>query len=102
MEDILPIKVRHGHYDGKGFWWIDHALLGKKPVSLMVMFGSKVIGDKACYRIGTGPEVFFDPASLNRDDIIRQGKLLIREKLKKENVKAADDSPYDWNTVLPR
>jgi hypothetical protein len=102
MEDVLPIKVRHGHYEGKGFWWIDHILTGKKPLSIMVMFGCRIIGDKACFRIGTGREMFFDPAGTRRDDIIRQGKLLIRERLKKESVKSADGSPYDWNSVLPR
>jgi hypothetical protein len=102
MEDVIPIKVRHGHYEGKGFWWIDHVLLNKKPVSLMVMFGCKIIGDKACFRIGTGPEVFFEPASLNRDDIIRQGKCLMFERMKKAAVTAANGSRYDWNSVLPR
>jgi hypothetical protein len=102
MEDVFVIKARHGHYEGKGFWWIDHVILNGKNASLMVMFGSRKIGDKACYRIANGPEIFFDPATPNRDDIILQGKGLIREKLKKTGVKAADGSPYDWNSALPR
>lgn len=102
MEDIIPIKARHGHYEGKGFWWIDHILVDNKPVSIMVMFGSKIIGDKACYRLGKGPEMFFEPRSTNRDDIILQGKQLIRERMKKATVKAADGSPYNWNSILPK
>jgi hypothetical protein len=99
MEDVITSKARHGQYPGKGFWWIDHMLVDKKPVSIMVMFGNNIIGDKACYRIGNEPEIFFEAGAVVREPIILRGKAIIRERLKGRDVRAKDGSPYLWDSV---
>jgi len=97
MDDILPTKSRHGHSDTKALWWLDHAVVDQKPISFMIMFGSRIIGDKACYRIGNTPEIFFDARSVQRNEIILQGKELIRASLTGRTVLRKDGAPYDWN-----
>lgn len=99
MEDINATKQRHGHYEGKALWWIDHVMVDGKPVTFMVMFGNRIIGDNACYRIGSGPEIFFEPGSVDRDTIIRKGKSLIQSALKGKKVLYKSGSAYDWQST---
>jgi|SRR3989339_726238 len=99
MEDVFASKSRHGHYPGKGFWWIDQVLINKKPVSIMVMFGNNIIGDKACYRVGGEPEVFFEAGAVVREAIVLRGKAFIRDRLKGKDVCAKDGSAYNWDVV---
>ena len=96
MDDIDSVKFRHGHYEGKGLWWIDHGLVDNKKCVLMVMFGSSIIGDKTCFRIGDGIETWFEPESTDRDQIIKQGKEFLKKKLKGKDVKNLDGTPYTW------
>jgi hypothetical protein len=96
MDDTLSIKSRHGHYHNKGFWWIEPVLVNGKSSAFMVMFGADEIGDKTCYRIGGSLETWFEPASKDRTAIIRQGKALIRERLKGKKVALPDGKPYSW------
>ena len=97
MEDVFSIKARHGHYQNKGFWWIEPVRVDGRPSMFMVMFGSDRIGDKACFRVGKGAEQWFDADCASRDEIIRKGKQLIREKLKGRKVALPDGEPYKWD-----
>jgi hypothetical protein len=101
MEDVYATRARHGHYFGKAIWWIDHVLIDSKPTTLMIMIGERIIGDKSCYRIGNLQEVFFEPHSVQRDDIIRQGKAIIKNALGKKQITTQSGAPYDWNAVEP-
>ncbi|OGJ89536.1 MAG: hypothetical protein A2487_12160 [Candidatus Raymondbacteria bacterium RifOxyC12_full_50_8] len=97
MDDILATKSRHGHDSGKGFWWIKNLIVDGKKTSIMVMFGNIVIGDKACYRIGTESEVWFEAETQDREAIIEQGKELIRKQLKNKDIRNPDNTPYQWD-----
>ena len=99
MEDINGAKALHGHYAGKRFWWIENVLINNEPSSIMVMYGSRIVGDKACYRISNGKEVYFEPNSTVREEIILQGKMLIKEILKDKDIKNRDGSNFDWEKV---
>ncbi|MBL8027876.1 MAG: hypothetical protein JNL74_15750 [Fibrobacteres bacterium] len=101
MDDVYSTRSRHGHYAGKAIWWMDHAVVDGKPMTFMVMVGERIIGDKACYRIGNGQEVFFEPFTVQRDDIIIQGKDLIKAALSGKKVTAKNGAPYDWLTAEP-
>jgi hypothetical protein len=101
VEDVYTTRARHGHYFGKAIWWLDHAIVDNKPTTFMVMVGERIIGDKACYRIGSGQEVFFEPCAVQRDVIIIQGKELIKSSLNGKTVTTKNGSPYPWESPEP-
>ncbi len=72
-----------------------------KLTTFVIMVGDRIIGDKACYRIGNQQEVFFEPISVNRDEIVKQGKSLIKTALKEKRVTTKSGLPYPWDLLEP-
>jgi len=101
VEDVYTTRARHGHYFGKAIWWLDHAVVDDKPTTFMIMVGERIIGDKACYRVGNGQEVFFEPRAVQREEIIKQGKELIKGVLKGKKAATKGGASYPWESAEP-
>ena len=76
--------------------WIRNVLIDNEKSTIEVQVGDKRIGDKCYVRVNNELEHWFETRSMERNDIVEQGKERLREWLQGKELKYPDGREYDW------
>lgn len=76
--------------------WIRNVKIDGEENVLEIQMGYKTIGDRCYTRIGTELEEYFVPTSEFRDEILEEGKAILKNKLSSKSITTLEGEPYDW------
>jgi len=76
--------------------WIQNVIIDGDKSTVEIQLGHKYIGDKCYVRVNAETELWFNNRSIIREDILEQGKELLRKKLQDKKLQYPDGRDYDW------
>jgi len=76
--------------------WVRNVCIDGNETTIEIQIGYKVIGDKCYTRIGKEIEQYFGCKTDNRDEIVVQGKNILKQMLANKNITTIDGRTYDW------
>jgi hypothetical protein len=77
--------------------WIRNVTVDGKQSTLEVLLGDRVIADKCYIRVNQDEEMWFHPATNNRQEILQQGIDILKNRLLGKSVLASNGSSFPWH-----
>jgi hypothetical protein len=76
--------------------WIRNVIIDGNKTTLEIQLGDKKIGDKCYTRTGTDMEEYFFNNGGTRDEIVAQGRDILKKRCKAMKITYPDGREYDW------
>jgi hypothetical protein len=77
--------------------WIHNILIEGERSSIEIMLGTKQLGDRCNVRINQEPEIWFNPYSSDKHEILSKGKDILKKRLQGKALTFLDGAPFDWD-----
>jgi hypothetical protein len=77
--------------------WIRNVIIEGQKTSLEVQMGDRIIGDKTYTRVGKELENWFENRSNDKNQIVEQGKGILKERLAGKKITTLEGKLYDWS-----
>ena len=77
--------------------WIRNVVVDGRQTTLEVLLGNRSIADKCYVRVNQDEELWFRPASENREAILQQGIEMLKGRLDGKKVTAQNGSAFPWH-----
>jgi hypothetical protein len=77
--------------------WVKNIVIDGVKSMIEIQIGDRRIGDKCYARVNAETEEWFETTFDNREAIIKQGKDLLKERLKGRKITYPDGKAFDWS-----
>jgi hypothetical protein len=76
--------------------WIRNVTVNGAKCTLEIVVGMQHIADRCYVRINHEPELWFNPSSESRDEIVREAMHILFQRLQGSEVLNLDGTPFQW------